>query len=132
MPLKLTNSVPACWPTCVSTYCSQVGQHVLVLNTYLFDHLELFCRNRIRIVNAKEGSLFFFNEVLVYSFILNLPLVILSGFKAWKKWIRCTAPTYMPLKFSRLAGSQVTEQAKALAGTVNTASFEFDSRADRT
>ena len=35
---------------------------MLILNNTAFDHLELFCRKRIRIINAQEGSLCFFNE----------------------------------------------------------------------
>ena len=54
------------------------------IHTCFDHHLELFCRKRIRIINAQEGSLCLFNKgtLLVYSSILNLLLVILSGFNA--------------------------------------------------
>ena len=42
IPSKLTNSVLMCQPTCVPTYCSQVGQHALILDIYLFDYLFLY------------------------------------------------------------------------------------------
>ena len=56
------------------------------VNTDL-DHLELFCRKRIRIINTQEGSLCFLNEgtsPVEYLFVINLPLVILNGFNAGK------------------------------------------------
>ena len=74
------------------TYC-YVQETLLVIGKIVFclDHdinticNMLSCRNRIRIFNVLEVFLCFFNEgssVLVYTFILTLPLVILSGFKA--------------------------------------------------
>ena len=53
-------------------------------STYLyFDHLELFCRDRIRIINALKVFLCFFNEaasLLVYKPVLIFSLVILNGY----------------------------------------------------
>ena len=66
----------------------------------------------------------------MYSFVVNLPLVILNGFNAWKWWIRCPAATYMDtlqylLNLVGWQESQVIEHAKALVGTVNTASLNL-------
>ena len=60
--LTCINSVPAYWPMCVATYCPSIGQHVLIPAIHLFDHLELFCRDRIRNINAIEVFLCFSNE----------------------------------------------------------------------
>ena len=49
------------------------------------DHLEMFSRDRTGITNVPEGSLCYFNEgtsLIVYSPILSVPLVVLSGFNA--------------------------------------------------
>ena len=97
------------------------------------DHLELFSRDRTGITNAPEGSLCYFNEctsLIVYLPILSLLLVALNGFNAWKLWIRYPAPTYMntlmyPLNLVGWQGSQVIAHAKALVGTVNTASLNL-------
>ena len=83
--LYLTNNVPTHSPTCVSTYCPHLGQHVLILALHLFGNLELFCRDRIRIINALEVFLCFFNEdtsLLLYKLVLALLLVLLNGYNA--------------------------------------------------
>ena len=57
--LTLTNSVPTWWSTGVPIYCPHVGKHVLIVDTHLFDNLELFCRDRIKNINALEIFLCF-------------------------------------------------------------------------
>ena len=74
--LTLISSVPTCWPTCVPIYCPHVDQHVLILAIHLFHHLELFYRDRIRIINALEVFLCFFNEdisLIVYKLVSSPP-----------------------------------------------------------
>ena len=69
-----------CLSTSVPTYCPQVGQYVLILDIHLFHHLEVFCKDRIRNINALEVVLYFFNEdtsLLVYKLLLTHPLVML-------------------------------------------------------
>ena len=76
--LTLTNNVPTHWPTCVPTYCPHIGNHVLMLDIHYFDHLELFCRDRITIINALEVFLCFFNEdtsLLLYKPVLNMKIM---------------------------------------------------------
>ena len=83
--LTFTNSVSTDWPSCVPTYYPHVGQNVLIFAIHLFDHLELFCRNKIRNINVLEVFLCFFNKdtsLLVHKLVLNLPLVILNGYNA--------------------------------------------------
>ena len=72
--LIFTNSVPTHWPTCVAIYCPHVGQHMLIYDIHLFDHLEYFCRHRIRNISALEVFIRFFNEdtsLLVYKLVLT-------------------------------------------------------------
>ena len=64
---------------------THVGHHVLILDTHLFDHLELFCIDRIRNINALKVFLCYFNEdtsLLVYNLALTLPPIILNGYNA--------------------------------------------------
>ena len=55
-------------------------------------------------------------------------MVILNGNNTWKWWIGCPVPTYIytlqyPLNLVGWQGSQVTEHAYAMVGTVDTASL---------
>ena len=78
-----------CAPHIGPHVCPLLLKHWPACANYLiylyFDHLELFCRDRIRVIYALEVFLCFFNEgtsLLVYKFILTLPLVILSSYNA--------------------------------------------------
>ena len=131
--LNLTNSVSTYWPKCVPTYCPHIGQHVLILDIHLSDHLELFCKDRIRNINTLEVFLSLFNEdtsFLVYILVLAFPLIILKGYNTWIWWIRWPVPIYMntllyPLNLVGWQGSQVTNYDQDLAGTLNNASLNL-------
>ena len=68
-----------------ATYCPHIAQHVLILAIHLFDHLELFCRDRIRNQCTRSSAMLFFNEntsLLLFKLVLTLQLVILNGYNA--------------------------------------------------
>ena len=74
-----------------------------------------------------EGSLCYFNEgtfLIVYLPIPSIPQVILSGLMHESSGL----DTQYHLNLVGWQGSQVIEHAKALVGTVNTASLNLSSR----